>query len=346
MKKTLLLVCTAIILRITSFSQNADSIWAANPQFAEAVSVNEKDIIERCGIVELISSYGNWEVSKPEYYQIDLISSPEDLKVRFVRSDSLNSYGNLSVNWGTFLEGANAGNKFGDGADTLSGYVWDATSSDVVINAEYKLEVVDPTGSGISTASIKAEVVDANGRVADAIGHGYIEIKNLDATDEWTPIEWLFGDQVYDQFSSSWWELNPEAVPVGDSIVNYREEMTYVPLNMTRIIGLNFTIDHGATSAERQPIGKEVIFHFRDLTVGTGRVICYLLDNNADDSSEPLGIYPIPASQVLNVPGHATLFTMLGEAVATGVDVVDVSELPAGMYIVTVAEGAATIIIE
>lgn len=354
MKKLLLSFAAGASLCSSAYTQNMDSVWQAHPEFISALSVNESaELYAHSGFSCLISEAINWENNNPENYKAVEVAD-EELIVTMVRAESENDfYGDFTVDWGIFIPGENAGNKFGYGADTLFGYVWDATQSDVVIEAEFKLSVADPTESGISTAQIRADIVDANGRVSNqSIGAGSVSSGDLDATGDWTPIEWVFASQVYDQQTSSWWEVDPKAVPVGDSVVNLRTEMSYVPLDMTRITKLAFIIDHGATTADKQPVGKEVIFNFRNIKVGDGSVnpcwccCCDYFPSDKITRAKRINIYPVPATDVLNVPGKAAITNVFGEAVAIGVDEIDVSSLSPGIYIVTVAEGSATIIIE
>lgn len=349
MRKSLLSLAAVTVLGTAAFAQDVDSIWAANPDFATGVTVAERNIIELSGIQGLISPEGGWKKNHDMYTGLEMADG--EMTVSFKRLDTGSDfYGDFTADWGKFTDAdgvASTNNKFTavNGAkDTLYGKVWNATLSDVVINAEYKLEVTDPTGAGISTASCRADVVDANARVGNATGHGTIEQNDLDATTEWTPIEWLFDDQVYDQYTGTWWEITPGTVTVADTTADFRAVMTYVPLNMTRITKLAFIIDHGATSTDKQPIGKEVVFTFKNFTVGdaSGSLV------SADEpvTASDLGIYPVPATDVVNVPGDAIITTLLGQVVATGTDAIDVTGLPAGVYTVTVDGGSANIIVE
>lgn len=346
MKKKLLSLALVSLLGSSSFSQDVDSIWRNNPAYEQALSVLEaNDLIVHSGMSSLISNgIVRWTNRDSAYYKNVEVSSDGELTVEFERISSTSDfYGGFTADWSTFRKGN--GKKFGAGADTLYGHVWDATQSDVVISAEYKLDVSDPTGSGISTAQCRADIADANGRISNqSLGDGSVVSGDLDATGEWTPIEWHFSDLVYDQYTGNWWELNPNEVPVNGSTVNFRTTMTYVPLNMTRIVELAFIVDHGATSADKQPVGKQVTFTFRNMCVGDCSFNVELV--GGEKTAEDLGIYPIPASDILYVPGEASISNILGQKVASGFNSVDVSELPAGMYTVTVKDGSATIMVD
>jgi len=364
MRKSLLSLAVASLIGSAAFAQDIDSLWAANPDFATAVSVAERvnGIVELSGISDLLIDEGGWTKNHDRYKGLEIDEGV--MTVSFKRTEypdgpdgaaDPDMWGDFTADWAHFTnadaalaETEQSNHKFTEyeGArDTLYGKVWNATLSDAVINAEYKLEVIDPSGAGITTASCRADLVDANARVGNASGGvlGTIEQNDLEATTEWTDIEWLFADQVYDQYTGDWWEVKPGAVTIADTLADFRTIMTYVPLEMTRITKLAFIIDHGAT-AEKQPLNKEVVFTFRNFTVGdaTGDLVAVEKTATAAD----LGVYPTVTSTVVNVPGEAVVSTLLGQAVASGVDAVDVSGLTAGVYTVTVEGGSATIIVE
>lgn len=61
------------------------------------------------------------------------------------------------------------------------------------------------------------------------------------------------------------------------------------------------------------------------------------------EETATIDVYPNPASDVINVEGEATVSTLAGSVVATGVGSVDVSALAAGTYVVKTSEGSAVI---
>ena len=185
-----------------------------------------------------------------------------------------------------------------------------------------RVDLGDIQGKLSNGASPKASVVATTGGV------------NVTDAAKWTTLTYSWaGDAtatanvaaMSDMYSGAWWGVDNTGIKDADN-----------PLNVAKIVKVSMTIDDGAqgTDAEVKHL------YVKDLTIGGGTITPFAYVGLESVSGAELKVI----DGVIYSAGTITVASVSGQVIATAQGQLNIDALPAGVLIITAAEGTAKIV--
>lgn len=332
MKKGLLTITAGLLISLGVSAQYVDANWQVinetTPVTTQLVGLYPSSGFD--GVESGPLTYGQGTTYTSVAWDGDVLG------VAFTNpvGDNWADFGFITVQWvggtGKYFTTTTAG--VAQESDAAKGYTVDF-SDDANAYIEFKVQASAALNLRVDVGDLQGKLSNGASPYADvAATAGGVGI--TDAT-KWVTLTYNWSDDatasahvasITDMYSGAWWGINNTGLKDADN-----------PLDKTTICKIAMTIDDGSKGTD----GDTKTLYIKDLKIGVG----------AEVDFEPyVGLETISGAelQVVNgvvySAGTITVTSVSGQVVATADGELNIASLPAGVLVITAAEGSAKIV--
>lgn len=223
-------------------------------------------------------------------------------------------------------------------SDIAQGFSIDMTD-DANKTLSFKVQADAPVNIRVDLGDIQGKL--SNGASPKADFAATVGGVNTSEATKWTPLTFSWaGDltafanatKITDMYSGAWWGVDNTGLGKG----------TEIPLDATKIVKVAMTLDdgpdadHTATNAADGAIKK---IYIKDLTIGDASTTWVYVGLESISGAELKVV-----DGVVYSAGTITVSSVSGQVIATAQGQLNIDALPAGVLIITAAEGTAKIV--
>lgn len=346
MKKILLTIATGVLFGSISMAQYDPTLWVVetNDDFHKVDVL--KGITDANGVVtggaSAYTTTWNGEVLESV---INWTPTPNSLK-------NYNDFSLTFIKWlGTGTDGAMTNKYFtkdtsgvDQAHDIAFGYAVDMTDED---NRYVFMEV-----QASAALTLRLDLGDIAGKLSNASSPNASIAQTTDNA-VWTPVIFSWSDdseglgadakatEIADQYTDAWWNIGSTNDYTSSKVSYLRGgAQTKVPMDVDKIVKLAFTIDNESTVATNKTLKVKNIY-VGNKEIATKVQVDLDIKNDIETVS---GAALEVVDGVIYSAGAITVTNIAGQVVKVADSTLEISSLPAGVLIITAAEGTAKIV--